>query len=126
MRKSGGANTKVAGTSTKFGGVDHQRCVREWRRRDPIKTAHCLADRYGAPLRTAENWLNGTIPSGHWLGVIFEAEDAEFLERVMPNPPGYVVRAAEQARLDRRRAQRSALAREIAALDAELDALGLP
>lgn len=117
MRRSGGV-------STKFGGIDTQRCVDEWRRRDPVKTAACLADRYDAPIRTTENWLAGTTPSGEWLGVIFEAEDAEFLERIMPSPPAYIREAAEVIRAARREAHRAALVQQIAALDAELDAFG--
>ena len=76
-----------------------------------------------APIRTVENWLSGTVPSGQWLGVMFEVEDADFLERVMVSPPEWVREAARAARTRRRAADRAELARQIAALDAELDGL---
>lgn len=114
MRRSGG-------TATKFGGIDTQLCVQEWRRRDPAKTAACVAERYGAPIRTVENWLSGaSAPSGHWRAVIFEAEDPLFLVRVMPTPPAYIVDAARQAEARLREEERADLVRRIEALDASL------
>lgn len=117
MRKSGG-------TATKVGGIDTQRCVQEWRRRWPVKTAACLAEFYGAPLRTVENWLAGVArPSGDWRDAIFLAECPTFLEAVIPEPPAYIREAADRIRSARRLARRERLAREIAELDAELDEL---
>lgn len=90
MRKSGG-------NATKFGGIDPQLCVQEWRRRYPYKTANYVAARYGAPLRTVENWLSlASLPSFQWLGRILEIEDAGFMVAVMPSPPDYLREAAIQ------------------------------
>lgn len=143
MRLSGGNGTNLAYIATELGGdvrevgggigvdstnpsrvgFDPSRLAQAWRERDPVKTAACLAARYDASLRTAENWLAGTMPSGEWTARIFEREGPEFLVAVMVAPPRYLREAAERSRLGRIAAERDALARQIARLDAELDAV---
>ncbi len=107
---------KSGAIATKVGSIDPQLCVSVWRRRYPHKTALNVAERYGAPVRTVENWLSfQSTPSFHWVGVMFEVEDPSFFAAVMAHPPAYLVEAAREQQIRREResidAAHAALAR---------------
>lgn len=118
--------SRSASAPTKTGGIDTQLLIREWRRRWTVKPAAYLAEFLGCPLRTAENWLNGVSnPSGDWVWTIIRVEDPRTLVRVMPNPPAYLVEAAELAERRDQIARRDQLERELAALEADLARAGV-
>lgn len=79
----------------------------------PAKTAQNVAADIGAPVRSAENWIEGvSAPSLKWFAAMAAAYGPEVLAAVLPDHLGWLGaarRAARQEALERRQA---ALARE--------------